>query len=64
MMIIKHKIGGNIMYKLKFINDDDLTIKEFETKQELDFYMNQNNIKKIWHQIEKISRVIPNLKED
>ena len=52
------------MYKLKFINDDDLTIKEFETKQELDFYMNQNNIKKNWHQIEKISRVIPNLKED
>ncbi|MEJ8552814.1 hypothetical protein [Tepidibacter sp. Z1-5] len=52
------------MYKLKFIHDDDLTVKEFETKQELDFYINQNSIKKIWHQIEKISRVIPNLKDD
>lgn len=52
------------MYKLKFIYDDDLTIKEFETKQELDFYMDENKIKKNWHQIEKVSRVIPNLKED
>lgn len=52
------------MYKLKFIYDDDLTIKEFETKKELDFYMDENKIKKSWHQIEKISRVIPNLKED
>ncbi|CAH2211783.1 hypothetical protein [Tepidibacter aestuarii] len=52
------------MYKLKFIGDDDLTIKEFETKQELDSYMNLNNIKKIWHQVEEIKRVIPNLKDD
>ncbi|WP_099191729.1 hypothetical protein [Tepidibacter mesophilus] len=52
------------MYKLKFINCDDLTIKEFETKQELDSYMNQKNIKKMWHQIEEIKRVVPNLKDD
>lgn len=62
--MIKYEIGGGIMYKLKFIYDDDLTIKEFETKQELDFYMDENKIKKNWHQIEKVSRVIPNLKED
>ncbi len=52
------------MYKLKFIDDDDLTIKEFESKQELDFYVNQNNIKRTWHQIEEIRKVIPNLKDD
>ncbi|MCT4508253.1 MAG: hypothetical protein N4A48_05730 [Tepidibacter sp.] len=52
------------MYKLKLIEDDDLTIKEFETKQELDSYVNKYNIKKIWHQVEKINRVIPNLKDE
>lgn len=52
------------MYKLKFTDNEDLTIKEFETKQELDAYINQKNIKKVWHQIEEINRVIPNLKDD
>ncbi|WFD10142.1 hypothetical protein [Tepidibacter hydrothermalis] len=52
------------MYKLKFIHDDDLTIKEFETKKEMDSYIDKNNINKVWHQVEKINRVIPNLKED
>ncbi len=53
------------MYKLKFIDkEDNLSTKDFQTKQELKEYMKENNIEKIWHQIEEVKKVIPNLRED
>lgn len=53
------------MHILKFINDEDnLSKKEFESREELKDYISKNNIDKAWHQIEEVKKVIPNLKED
>ncbi|WP_178137471.1 hypothetical protein [Tepidibacter thalassicus] len=53
------------MYILKFVDfEDELTVREFDSKQELKEYIVKNNIDKRWHQIEEIKKVIPNLKED
>ena len=53
------------MFILRFINDDDdLSVKEFTNLSEVKDYINQNNLKKTWHQIEEIKKVILNIKED
>ncbi|SHH32331.1 hypothetical protein SAMN02744040_01599 [Tepidibacter thalassicus DSM 15285] len=57
--------GVKNMYILKFVDfEDELTVREFDSKQELKEYIVKNNIDKRWHQIEEIKKVIPNLKED
>ncbi|SHK24773.1 hypothetical protein [Tepidibacter formicigenes] len=51
------------MYILKFVDfEDDLAVKEFNSKEELKEYIIKNNIDKHWYQIEEIKKVIPNLK--
>ena len=58
-------LKGNVMFILRFINDDDdLSVKEFVSLADLKEYINQKNLEKTWHQIEEVKKVIPNLKED
>ena len=46
------------MFILRFINDDDdLSVKEFTNLSEVKDYINQNNLKKTWHQIEEIKNL-------
>ncbi|MGL5507444.1 MAG: hypothetical protein ACRDB0_06030 [Paraclostridium sp.] len=53
------------MFLLKFIDEDDnLSVKEFESLNSLKDYVNDNDINKTWHQVEEVKKVIPNLKED
>ena len=53
------------MFILKFINEeDDLSVKEFESLSEVKNFIKDNNIDKVWHQMEEIKKVIPNFKED
>ena len=53
------------MFILKFVNeDDDLSIREFESLGEVKSFIKDNNLEKIWHQVEEIKKVIPNFKQD
>lgn len=53
------------MFILKYIDEDDnLSTKEFYTLSDLRDYVKNNNIEKIWHQVEEIKKVVPNLKEE
>jgi hypothetical protein len=53
------------MFILKYIDEDDnLATKEFEALSDLKSYVEKNNFEKIWHQVEEIKKVIPNLKEE
>lgn len=53
------------MFILKFIDDEDnLSVKEFDSLTVLKGYISQNNLDRTWHQIEEVKKVIPNLLED
>ncbi len=53
------------MFILKFINDeDDLSVKEFESLIKVKEYINEHGLHKTWHQIEEVKKVIPNFKQD
>ena len=53
------------MFLLKFIDEDDnLSVKEFDSLSSLKDYVSEHDINKTWHQVEEVKKVIPNLKED
>jgi hypothetical protein len=53
------------MFVLKYIDEDDnLATKEFDTLNDLKDYVTNNSFEKIWHQVEEIKKVVPNLKEE
>lgn len=53
------------MFILKFVNeDDDLSIREFETLNEVKSFINDNNLETTWHELKEVKKVIPNFKQD
>lgn len=52
-----------MIYRLKYMDQDgEFEFKDFQTKQELDIFIKENNLKNSWHEIEQ-QTMIPSKKE-
>lgn len=47
-----------MIYRLKFMDEEDeLQFKDFETKQQMDLFIEKNNLKDSWHLCEQLSMI-------
>lgn len=47
-----------MIYRLKFMDEEDeFQFKDFETKQQMDLFIEKNNLKDSWHISEQLSMI-------
>lgn len=47
-----------MIYRLKFMDEEgEFQFKDFETKQQMDLFIDKNNLKGSWHQSEQLSLI-------
>lgn len=54
-----------MIYRLKFMDEEDeLQFKDFETKQQMDLFIEKNNLKDSWHLCEELSMIVSKNESD
>lgn len=54
-----------MIYRLKFMDEEDeLQFKDFETKQQMDLFIEKNNLKDSWHLCEQLSMIVSKNESD
>lgn len=47
-----------MIYRLRFMDEEgEFQFKDFETKQQMDSFIEKNNLKSGWHQSEQLSMI-------
>lgn len=47
-----------MIYRLRFMDEEgEFQFKDFETKQQMDSFIEENNLKSSWHQSEQLSMI-------
>ena len=47
-----------MIYRLKFMDQEgEFQFKDFQTKQQMNLFIEKNNLKDVWHQSEQLSMI-------
>lgn len=54
-----------MIFRLKFMDEEgEFQFKDFETKQQMDLFIEKNNLKDSWHQSEQLSMIASKKESD